>query len=106
MTAENQAPEVDAPTESVLDVAVPKTMSIETVDQFGHLVSGWHANAVATVMHLMQAPEGMEVVIEGEDPFKLEGETYRGFKLGLELALNFLGTLPFVVENEPTDTIQ
>lgn len=106
MTTENQVPEAAAPTETAIDATVPQTVPIETLDQFANLVASWHNNAVATVRHLAQAPEGLEVVIEGDEPFKLEGDTYRGFHLGLELALNFLGRLPFVAEHEPVDTIQ
>lgn len=97
---ENQVPE------SVPDVAVPQTVPIETLDQFANLMANWHANAVATVQHLANVPEGMEVVIGEDTVFKMEGDIQRGFKLGIELALNFLGRLPFVAEHEPAETIQ
>ena len=98
MNTENQVPEAVEP--------VATTVPIESIDQFAHLMISWHENAVATVKHLAQAPEGMEVIIGQDEPFKLEGDTYHGFKLGLELALNFLGTMPFAAEHEPAESIQ
>lgn len=90
----------------VVEEAKSNTVPIESIDQFAALVATWHSNAVATVKHLINSPEGIEIVIEGEAPLTLEGDTQRGFKVGLELALNFLGTLPFAAEHEAPDTIQ
>ena len=83
-----------------------QTVPIDSIDQFAYLVASWHENAVATLKHLAQVPEGMEVAIEGQDNFKLEGEARRGFVLGLELALNFVGTLPFSASHESPESIQ
>lgn len=89
-----------------LEEAKSKTVPIESIDQFAALVATWHERAVATIKHLSHVPEGMEVAIEGQENFKLEGEAHRGFVLGLELALNFVGTLPFAAEHEAPETIQ
>lgn len=72
------------------------------VDDMHHLItllSSWHANQVSTVSHFLNVPEGMEVSIEGHgEPFKLEGDALRAFRLGVELSLDYLGTLPFKAE--------
>ena len=86
--------------------AKSNTVPIESIDQFAGLVVAWHSRAVQSIKHLALVPEGMEVAIEDQENFKLEGEAHRGFVLGLELALNFVGTLPFAAEHEAPDTIQ
>ena len=96
MTPENQTTEEGKST----------TVPIDSIDQFAALVASWHERAVATIKHLAQVPEGMEVAIEGQENFTLDGEAHRGFVLGLELSLNFMGTLPFAAEHEAPDTIQ
>lgn len=77
---------------------------IETIDQFAQLIQDWHSNTVATIKHMIDVPDGMEVVIEGEEPFKMEGEIQRGYKLGLNIALNYLGPLPFGSAPEPDES--
>ena len=79
---------------------------IETIDQFGQLVVAWHTQAVATLLHLLKVPEGTEVKIGDEPTFKMEGDTQKGFNLGLQLALNYIGKLPFeatIEEDNKTD---
>lgn len=77
---------------------------IESIDQFGELVTNWHTNAVSTLKHMLDVPTGMEVVIEGEDPFKMEGDIQRGYKLGINIALTYLGALPFSAGDVPDES--
>lgn len=63
--------------------------------EFVPLLEDWHERQVKLVQHLMQIPPGQEVEIEGETPFVLEGETLKGYQLGISLALCYLGSLPF-----------
>ena len=78
----------------------PQIEQIKSFDQFVDLLLEWHAKAVDTVLHLKDVPEGIEVKVENEEPYKLEGDVLKGFKLGLELALNYLGNLPFTTGND------
>ena len=76
-------------------------LAVTNLDHFITLLTDWHNHQVATVKHLREVPTGMQMIIgDGEDAkeMKLEGERLEGFQLGLDLALNFLGTLPFMAE--------
>ena len=76
-------------------------LAVNNLDHFITLLTDWHNRQVATVKHLQTAPSGITVVIgEGEEAEQktLEGDFLTGFHLGLGLALNYLGTLPFMAE--------
>ena len=76
-------------------------LAVNNLDHFITLLTDWHNRQVATVKHLHEVPTGMQMIIgDSEDAkeMKLEGERLEGFQLGLDLALNFLGTLPFMAE--------
>ena len=82
-------------------------LAVTDLDHFITLLTDWHNRQVATVKHLQEVPSGITVVIgEGDDADKktLEGEFLEGFQLGLGLALNYLGKLPFVAEYVDADT--
>lgn len=89
----NEAPQTQQLPEELL--------AVTDLDHFIALLTDWHNRQVATVKHLREVPTGMQMIIgDGEDAkeMKLEGERLEGFQLGLDLALNFLGTLPFMAE--------
>lgn len=92
MNQEAQDPQVEGDVTEQDDGA---DFCIETVDQFGQLVVGWHKQAMATLLHLAKVPEGTEVKIGDEPTFKMEGDIHKGFVLGLQLAMNYIGKLPF-----------
>ena len=76
-------------------------LAVTDLDHFITLLTDWHNRQVATVKHLREVPAGMKMVIgDGAEAkeMQLEGERLEGFQLGLDLALNFLGTLPFMAE--------
>lgn len=76
-------------------------LAVTNLDHFITLLTDWHNRQVATVKHLQEVPNGITVVIgDGDDATKktLEGEFLEGFQLGLGLALNYLGKLPFMAE--------
>ena len=76
-------------------------LAVTDLDHFITLLTDWHNRQVATVKHLREVPSGMKMVIgDGAEAkeLTLEGECLEGFQLGLDLALNFLGTLPFMAE--------
>lgn len=72
-----------------------KDHQIQSVDEFGGLLFNWHNKQVATVRHFLDVPVGTEVKVGDTEEIVLDGNTLKGYKLGLELALHYLGTLPF-----------
>ena len=81
-------------------------LAVTDLDHFITMLTDWHNRQVATVKHLQEVPNGITVVIgEGDDADKktLEGEFLEGFQLGLDLALNYLGKLPFMAEYVDAD---
>ena len=82
-------------------------LAVTDLDHFITLLTDWHNRQVAMVKHLQEVPNGITVVIgDGDDTPKktLEGEFLEGFQLGLGLALNYLGKLPFMAEYVDADT--
>ena len=89
----NEAPQTQQLPEELL--------AVMDLDHFIALLTDWHNRQVATVKHLNNAPQGIKILIgEGEEAKEktLEGEFLEGFQLGIGLALNYLGTLPFMAE--------
>ncbi len=80
------------------------TLEIRDLDHFVQLLSRWHTSRVSVVKHLLEVPESMEVSIDDSEPVKLAGDFRKGFHLGISLALNELGKLPFVAELEDAPT--
>lgn len=81
-------------------------LAVTDLDHFIALLTDWHNKQVATVKHLHEVPEGITVVIgDGDEAEKktIDGEFRDGFQLGLSLALNYLGTLPFMAEYVDAD---
>lgn len=83
-------------------------IEVNDLDHFITLLTDWHNRQVNTVLHLRSVPAGITVKIGDGDDTKdavMEGDFLAGFQLGLDLALNYLGTLPFMAEyqdDEPT----
>ena len=75
-------------------------IQISDMGQFIALMQDWHAKQVATVHHFTEIPPGVEVDMEGEAPFVLDGEILKGFKLGITMALSYLGELPFYAQGD------
>lgn len=68
---------------------------IKSVNEFGALLFNWHHRQIATINHFLDVPEGIEVKVGEEEQLTLSGDVLRGYRLGLELSLHYLGTLPF-----------
>ena len=79
----------------------PETLYVENIDQFIALLFAWHENKVKTMEHMLTIPEGTEVSFSDEAPTALSGDVYKGFQIGLSLALLEFGTLPFMAEPAP-----
>ena len=77
---------------------------ISDMGQFITLMQDWHTDQVATVQHFLEVPSGIEVQIEGEPNFLLEGDILKGFKLGIQMALSYLGELPFYAQGSEDAT--
>lgn len=73
-------------------------VNVESLDQFVTLLVDWHKRQVATLEHLQTIPEGTDIAVEGDEPFKLEGDVHKAFQMGIALSLSHLGTLPFNAE--------
>ena len=82
----------------------PESVNISDMGQFITLMQDWHAKQVATVHHFTEIPPGVEVQVEGEEPFLLEGDTLKGFNLGINMALSYLGELPFYAQGSANAT--
>ena len=80
---------------------------VTELPEFTFLLQAWHDRQVKTVNHFFTVPEGQVVEIEGETEFQLSGDVLRGFKLGLSIALSYLGQLPFspAMEEVSNETI-
>lgn len=79
------------------------TVEVDNLDQFVQILCRWHAEKCAQVRHLTQVPEGSSFSIgDGADAKEivLTGDAHAAFKLGVEMALMQLGTLPFAAEFE------
>jgi hypothetical protein len=78
------------------------TIQVNNVDHFAAILSSWHSNRVKTLEHMFQIPDGTQVEVKNQDgtteQHVITGDVLTGFKLGLNLSLMELGTLPFVVE--------
>ena len=71
---------------------------ISSLDHFVTLLVDWHKRQVATLEHMQTIPAGTDIAVEGEDPFRLEGDVMRAFQMGVAVSLSHLGTLPFNAE--------
>lgn len=81
--------------------ALPEdSIPVENLNDFVRMLAGWHANAVTKVQHLQQVPVDSVFQVEDETEIVMTPPVLAGFKLGIELAMDQLGTLPFAVELE------
>lgn len=82
------------------------TVPVNDIDQFAGLVSHWHQNRVAQLRAVLETPEDVEIVVQNEqgEEITLNASQRAGLQAGIYIALDLLGTLPFVVEMEgPTE---
>lgn len=97
-------PQVEATTPTEEGDGPPEIVHVSDMNQFVGLMQDWHSQQVATVHHFTEIPSGVEVQVEDEPPFTLEGDTLKGFKLGIQMALSYLGTLPFYAQGSANAT--
>ena len=77
-----------------------ETVAVESLDQFVMVLTAWHDNKCQVLKHLLEIPEGSEVQVSDDEPRIMTADLLVGFRLGIEMALSELGTLPFVAEME------
>lgn len=86
----------------------PDIVPVNDLDKFVQILTAWHANQCAAVQHMLTIPDGSKFEI-GEDEAKQEvtltGDVLVAFKLGVEMAMMQLGTLPFVAEMDDEETV-
>ena len=93
------------PPTQATDTAVdtnPDLLMIDNLDSFAEILIKWHEGKVAILNHMLSLPECTEAECDGTT-VTLAGDMMDGFKLGIELCLMELGTLPFVVDTQAVD---
>lgn len=81
-------------------MSATKTVMVDDLDQFVRVLMAWHAKKVATLRHMKDIPDGTEATQDDQEPVILTGDMLKGFRMGLEVALEEMGTLPFEAELE------
>ena len=82
------------------------TLFITELGEFVSLLADWHQRQVATVLHFQNVPPSTKVQMEDEEEtLILEGKTLKGFRMGISLALSYLGKLPFVWDYEESSVV-
>ena len=88
----------DTATEASTEAVAEPVVDVQDLGQFVALLQDWHKKQVATMKHMLDIPDGTEVLVEGEAPMTLTGDVLRGFQMGVNLSLTHLGELPFNAE--------
>ena len=83
----------------------PELVPITTVDGMAIAITAWNKKQVALLNHMQEVPAGTDMHF-GDETIKLEGDTLKGFKVGLAIGLELLGKLPFqvIVEEDDSDS--
>ena len=88
--------------EQTQPIPVPDVIEVADLDTFVAYMAAWHSERCELVQHFLGIPEGTTMEVGGEQ-LVLTGPALEGFRLGIEIAMMQLGTLPFAaeVEDEP-----
>ena len=73
---------------------------LATIDQLTQLLVAWYQRQIGLLTHLSNVPEGTEVQVgdaEEAEAFLLEGDVLKGYRLGLNMALSNISSLPFIM---------
>lgn len=74
----------------------PELSAVTSIDAMVGLLAAWNHKQVALLNHMREVPEGTDMHY-GDETIKLEGETLKGFRVGLCIGLELLGKLPFQI---------
>lgn len=78
-------------------------IEITDLNHFVQAINHWHSNVMSRALHFLEVPDGITAQIGSNDTAELlvlSGDTLKGFRLGVELALNEFRSLPFKYELE------
>lgn len=78
----------------------PEEIEVSDLDQLTTMLSAWHADKVSLLVHLRDVPAGTVVEIGDSTTLVLDGDILKAYRLGIELSLEELGTLPFTTYHE------
>ena len=67
------------------------------------VVQGWHARNMGIIDSMIDSESEVVQLEGGGEPVKLEGETLKGFKIGLIVAKGLIGSLPFNLTEDEQD---
>ena len=81
-------------------MSAQETVIIESADDFARLLIGWHSEKIAVLKHFLEIPEGTDASEDDGQSVKLVGDARKAFIIGVKLAIEELGTLPFEAELE------
>lgn len=71
---------------------------VESLDNFMQYFLPWHERKTTQLRHMLTVPDGMEVQVGEDTNLVLTGDALIAFRIGIELGLSELGTLPFSFE--------
>lgn len=91
------------------DQPTPAIAPINSMEQFARLLYDWHQNGMLQLDHLFNIPPGEVVSVSlevdaPEEDITLEGDLLKGFRIGMVVAMNLLGDLPFSAQTANTPT--
>lgn len=80
----------------------PDLAPVTSIDVMVGLLAAWNHKQVALLNHMREIPPGTDMQY-GDETIKLEGDTLKGFQVGLAIGHELLGKLPFQIIPETED---
>lgn len=82
-------------------LAQPDIIPAESVEQFAHVITAWHAQKMKELEQALVVPAGVGVEVTDEktgvvEEVMLTGDALKAFRAGLSTAMAAFGNLPFV----------
>lgn len=98
---DDSIPGNDAQGKAIEDPAQLDIIPAESIDQFAHVITAWHAQKMKELEQALAVPEGVGVeVTDGAtgtvEEVILTGDALKAFRAGLSTAMAAFGNLPFV----------
>lgn len=74
------------------------------LQEFVEHIQAWHEKQMSTLKIITDAPKEAGIKLgTGDDAIELTGEGARGFRMGIIIAQQYLGKLPFSVDTTDPD---
>lgn len=80
----------------------PELAPVTSIDAMVGLLAAWNHKQVALLNHMREIPEGSDMQY-GDEVIKLEGDSLKGFQVGLAIGYELLGKLPFQIIPDTED---